>query len=647
MGFVTNANSEARFSYQTSGLSVIATCTKLDSETCSFDYGDPNDNSSGTFNTFHTYSTPGTYTITLTKSSCDPNIPQQTGCWETSSKQVTVTSSSSTPAPGVGDNYTLAPGITGEGVTSVILDSGLEPLLLNCQPDCPPIENKEIGASSGTVDASTSDNYLDDSDEKHGTTVTNRLLRYAPKTSVIAIDIVDREYNYSTSTFDAVPSAEKIEAALNYIFQLNEEEPWRQIAVVNISSALDTLGCVGSEHASIITSITNLTNKGISVVAASGNEGRTQGLPFPACIANVISVGASYEVGLPIREYTVGNIQQLMREYTSDVYPPSYVFEPIGFNDYAFTNKAYWYKTLKLDGSTIWKCRDSGVVEGDARCHSNIAPDIDIFAPGSSTSFSAPVVSAAIALLKSTKEFASELLDSQIITNRVTATSLNHVYRKFGTGTRDGNLYANYTPTPDPVNGYGTPYLYNIIEGDIHRWLRGSSSTNSEGNYYFATGLLEGLEVKRPPVDHATVTQTCDSSDCHSTVSAIHIASTTECDACHSVEEWYPALKVDHQQVNGACDNCHANENNENHIPTTDTCEACHSPIQWVPEITVDHNEVLGICETCHEYTYHIPADVICSDCHSTTSWQNANGIRPPLVSTIIVTTIITPLLLN
>ncbi|MDH5258336.1 MAG: hypothetical protein OEX07_10010, partial [Gammaproteobacteria bacterium] len=66
---------------------------------------------------------------------------------------------------------------------------------------------------------------------------------------------------------------------------------------------------------------------------------------------------------------------------------------------------------------------------------------------------------------------------------------------------------------------------------------------------------------------------------------------------------------------------------------TTDICEACHNSTGWVPAVTVDHNEVLGTCETCHAPPAdHVAAGVTtaCLDCHSTITWTAPTASLPP-----------------
>jgi len=116
--------------------------------------------------------------------------------------------------------------------------------------------------------------------------------------------------------------------------------------------------------------------------------------------------------------------------------------------------------------------------------------------------------------------------------------------------------------------------------------------------------------------DHSTFVSNCIS--CHDGVtasgkSANHINSTDQCDTCHAIfpATWAPVQSgaVDHTQVIGTCASCHdgtiASGKGPNHINTTDVCDACHQPgpTPWIPVANneVDHNEVLGVCSSCHD----------------------------------------------
>jgi len=135
--------------------------------------------------------------------------------------------------------------------------------------------------------------------------------------------------------------------------------------------------------------------------------------------------------------------------------------------------------------------------------------------------------------------------------------------------------------------------------------------------------------------EHAPVSDSCIT--CHDNIEATgkteyHIGSSNKCDACHSLQQWMPAIIVNHTEVIGSCESCHNGimsiGKNVNHILTTAKCAACHDTSQWLPAIHVEHKETIGECLACHNGTTasgmsmeHIQIESGCSDCHNSNSW--------------------------
>jgi hypothetical protein len=133
--------------------------------------------------------------------------------------------------------------------------------------------------------------------------------------------------------------------------------------------------------------------------------------------------------------------------------------------------------------------------------------------------------------------------------------------------------------------------------------------------------------------DHSGVTGTC--STCHNGATATgkpptHVATTAQCDSCHSTTAWIPA-GFDHSAVTGTCSTCHngatATGKPPTHIATTAQCDNCHSTTAWIPA-GFDHSIVTGSCSTCHNGTTatgkpvtHFGTTLQCDECHSTTAW--------------------------
>ena len=122
-------------------------------------------------------------------------------------------------------------------------------------------------------------------------------------------------------------------------------------------------------------------------------------------------------------------------------------------------------------------------------------------------------------------------------------------------------------------------------------------------------GGSAGVTWQTSVFDHDHGEGTCES--CHDNVIATgkgltHILTTHPCEVCHNTITWQGSF--DHSTVVGeTCVSCHngstATGKSVEHIDTTDTCEACHGVDVWVPALKVDHDQVQGSCITCHDGT--------------------------------------------
>jgi hypothetical protein len=139
--------------------------------------------------------------------------------------------------------------------------------------------------------------------------------------------------------------------------------------------------------------------------------------------------------------------------------------------------------------------------------------------------------------------------------------------------------------------------------------------------------------------NHATVAGTACVS-CHNGSNATgkiptHIATTNNCQSCHTTVTWLPVRIVDHTQVIGTCVSCHngqiATGKPPTHVPTSAGCESCHTTNAWTPA-RFDHAGVAAhTCATCHNGVKavgmprtHIPTTQSCDVCHGTLAWKPA-----------------------
>jgi hypothetical protein len=122
---------------------------------------------------------------------------------------------------------------------------------------------------------------------------------------------------------------------------------------------------------------------------------------------------------------------------------------------------------------------------------------------------------------------------------------------------------------------------------------------------------------------------------------ATHMLSTDQCDACHTVDAWKPAVSFDHTQALGSCSSCHNNVTAQgkppNHIVTDLECDACHTTISWAGA-TFTHQGVTSGCAQCHNNVSakgmpanHMPIGTPatpCEACHLNTDFTDWLGAR-------------------
>ena len=143
-------------------------------------------------------------------------------------------------------------------------------------------------------------------------------------------------------------------------------------------------------------------------------------------------------------------------------------------------------------------------------------------------------------------------------------------------------------------------------------------------------------------VDHNEVLGSC--SACHDGSMFIgkpadHVNSSEMCNDCHAPDtdpltpEWMISVAVDHSQI-GTCVDCHnetlSRGKDVTHFKTTDNCAVCHTVFQFKPILKVDHNDVIGDCVSCHDGISakgkggtHVTSKDICEDCHVVSGWLN------------------------
>jgi subtilisin family serine protease len=176
-------------------------------------------------------------------------------------------------------------GYSGAGITVALLDTGIDDRL-------PGLRNAVVaehcivppaGCVGGTAEADGPGSAEDD--QGHGTEVASILSDVAPRVKLVVVKVADRN-GRSSST--------QIQAGLDW---LRTHHPETRIANVSLAGDIPLSGncsALTPALASYADSVDALRAQGTLLFAPSGNNGRPNGLPAPACFPETIAVGAVY-----------------------------------------------------------------------------------------------------------------------------------------------------------------------------------------------------------------------------------------------------------------------------------------------------------------------------------------------------------------
>ena len=188
------------------------------------------------------------------------------------------------------------PALTGKAIAEACFSNGGYPPDPYGRPTCPNGQPTQIGPGAA---APTSPYCIDC---EHGTHVAgiaaghdgDRFHGVAPGASIIGINV----FSYFPDCGDGWPCMaawdSDINLGLEYVYTLSSTYP--NIAAVNLSLGggyyTSPAACDADGEATWAL-VANLRSVGIAVIAAAGNESHKYGLTSPACLSNVISVGAT------------------------------------------------------------------------------------------------------------------------------------------------------------------------------------------------------------------------------------------------------------------------------------------------------------------------------------------------------------------
>lgn len=174
---------------------------------------------------------------------------------------------------------------TGTATTVVVIDNGIKLANFGCTApgtpaSCHIVVAQTIGAASG-------------GDGAHGSNVSGIVLAVAPGARVAMLDAFSGS---SAATSDVLAGID---------WSIDNRSTWNIVAInMSLGEGINyTSPCsAGSPY---VTPVALAQAAGISVVAASGNEARANGMSAPACAPGVISVGAVYDANLGSRAWSV------------------------------------------------------------------------------------------------------------------------------------------------------------------------------------------------------------------------------------------------------------------------------------------------------------------------------------------------------
>jgi len=215
--------------------------------------------------------------------------------------------------PRIEGDLAHASGINGAGTVVAVLDSGVDaghPFLAGriveeaCfssngkgnRGDCPNGRATQTGTGSAMPCSFAPDSCA------HGTHVAgiaagagSEFSGVAPGAALLPIQVFHASTTECLFPFEAIPCARAatsdVAAALDYVY---EAAGRHNIAAVNLSLGGETFASACDADSPLFAAaIDNLKTLGIATVAASGNDGVTDGIAEPACVAAAVSVGAT------------------------------------------------------------------------------------------------------------------------------------------------------------------------------------------------------------------------------------------------------------------------------------------------------------------------------------------------------------------
>ncbi len=186
--------------------------------------------------------------------------------------------------PLINQPQAVASGFTGEGTAVAVLDSG-------AITNAPGLEGRVVFSRDfGTENGVEIDDGVEDDEELHGTNVSAIVAGVAPGTDILALDVFpEKDYNGPDPVVEAIQWVIENKDEYN-IKAINMSIGRNEKFTTRVPDNTDPWGIA----------IASAKSAGILSIIASGNNGITDGLEFPAGIQSGVSVGAVYDYEGPV-----------------------------------------------------------------------------------------------------------------------------------------------------------------------------------------------------------------------------------------------------------------------------------------------------------------------------------------------------------
>lgn len=182
-------------------------------------------------------------------------------------------------------------GFSGQNTTVAVLDTGVNytaSAFGSCSAPGVPQACRVVVATDIAPDDGQNDS------SGHGTNVSGIIAGVAPSAKLAVLDIFDGVNAYTSDIIDAINWAIANQSTYN-IVSLN----------LSISDGANyTSQCSSRGTNPFVVPFSSANAAGISVVAATGNNGYSNGISLPACTPGVVSVGAVYDANLGAKSYS-------------------------------------------------------------------------------------------------------------------------------------------------------------------------------------------------------------------------------------------------------------------------------------------------------------------------------------------------------